>query len=73
VPPVIAGREGNSKSLRHVAIKKMKSGDSWAYSSGNILIIGWKDKKVMLMMSTYNDTPMEKMVTVQKESQRKEI
>jgi hypothetical protein len=38
---------------------------------GNVLIMGWKDKRVVLMMSTYHDTSMEKMVTTQKRGQQK--
>jgi hypothetical protein len=62
----IAGRVSNPKRLRQGAMKKKESGDTWAYRSGNVLLMGSKDKRVMLMMSTYNDTPMEKMVTIQK-------
>jgi hypothetical protein len=47
-------------------MKKLKSGDTCAYRSGNVLIMGWKDKRVVLMMSTYHDTSMEKTVTIQK-------
>jgi hypothetical protein len=46
-------------------MKKMKSGDTFSYRSGNVLLIGWKDKWVVLMMSTYHDTSMEKIVTIQ--------
>jgi hypothetical protein len=39
--------------VRQGAMKKTKSGDR------NILIMGWKDKRVVLMMSTYHDTSVE--------------
>jgi hypothetical protein len=53
---IIAGRVGNPKPLRKGAMKKMKSGDTFAYRRGNVLLMGWKDKLVVFMMSTYHDT-----------------
>jgi hypothetical protein len=41
-------------------MKKMKSGDTFAYRRGNVLLTGWKDNRVVFMMSTYHDTSMEK-------------
>jgi hypothetical protein len=41
-------------------MKKMKSGDNCTYGSGNILIMGWKDTKMMLIMSTYRDKSLGK-------------
>jgi hypothetical protein len=54
-------------------MKKMKSGDTFTYRSGNVLLMGWKDKRVVLMISTYHDTSMEKTVTIQKGGRQKEI
>jgi hypothetical protein len=70
---IIAGRVGNPKTVRQEALKKMKCGDISGYRNGNILVMGWKDKRVVLMISTYHDTSMEKVVTVQKGGQQKEI
>jgi hypothetical protein len=70
---ITAGRVGNPKPVRQGAMKKMKSGDTCAHRSGNVLIMGWKDKRTVLMMSTYHDTSMEKMVTIQNGDQQKEI
>jgi hypothetical protein len=47
-------------------MKKMKSGNIFAYRSGNVLLMGWNDKRVDLMMSTYHDTSMEKIVAIEK-------
>jgi hypothetical protein len=41
-------------------MKKMKSGATFAYRREIVLLMGWKDKRVVLMMSTYHDTSMEK-------------
>jgi hypothetical protein len=54
-------------------MNKMKSGDIFAYRSGNVLLMGWKNKRVVLMLSTNNDTSMENKVTIQKGGQQKEI
>jgi hypothetical protein len=35
--------------------------------------MGWKDKKAVLMMPTYHDTSMEKIVTIQKGVNRKKL
>ncbi|XP_023724806.1 piggyBac transposable element-derived protein 4 isoform X2 [Cryptotermes secundus] len=70
---IIADRVGNPKPVRQGAMKKMKSGDTCSYRSRNVLLMGWKDKRVVLMMSTYHDTSMEKIVTIQKGGQQKEI
>jgi hypothetical protein len=35
-------------------MKKMKSDDTCAYRSGIVLIMGGKDRRVVLMMSTYH-------------------
>jgi hypothetical protein len=35
--------------------------------------MGWKDKRIVLMMSVYHDISVEKVVTVQKGGQWKEI
>jgi hypothetical protein len=70
---IIAGRVGNPKPVRQGALKKMKCGDISGYGNGNILLMGWKDKRVVLMTSMYHDTSMEKVVTVQKVGQQKEI
>jgi hypothetical protein len=32
--------------------------------------MGWKEKRVVLMMSTYRNTLMEKMMTIQKGGKR---
>jgi hypothetical protein len=70
---IIAGRVGNPKPVRQGSTKKMKRGGTCAYRNGNVMIMGWKDKRVVLMMSTYHDTSMEKVVTIQKGGQQKEI
>jgi hypothetical protein len=54
-------------------MKKIKSDDTCAYRSGNVLIKGSKDKRAVFMMSTYRDTSKEKMVIIQKGEQQKEI
>jgi hypothetical protein len=59
--------------VRKGALKKMKCGDISGYRNGNIFVMGWKDKRVVLMISTYHDTSMEKVVTVQKGGQQNEI
>jgi hypothetical protein len=41
-------------------MKKMKSVDTFAYRCGKVLLMGWKDTRAVLMMSTYHDTAMEK-------------
>jgi hypothetical protein len=46
---ITAGRAGNPKTVRKGAMMKMKSGDTFAYRYGNALLLGWKDKKVVLM------------------------
>jgi hypothetical protein len=56
---IIAGRVGNRKPLRMGAMKKMKSGDTFAHRRENVLLMGWKNNRVVLMMSTYHDTSME--------------
>jgi hypothetical protein len=58
--------------LRQGAIKKVKSGGTSAYRDDSVLIMGWEDK-MMLMMSSYHDESVEKVVTVQKGSSRKKI
>jgi hypothetical protein len=63
---IIAGRVGNPKPVRQEALKKMKCGDISGYRNGNILVMGWKGKRVGLMISTYHDPSMGKVVTVQK-------
>jgi hypothetical protein len=40
-------------------MKKMKSGGTCSYRIGNILIMDWKDKRAVLMMSAYHETSME--------------
>jgi hypothetical protein len=67
---IIARRVGNSKLVRQVALKKMKCGDISGYRNVNILVMGWKDKRVVLIVSTYHDTSMEKF---QKRGKQKEI
>jgi hypothetical protein len=70
---IFTGRVGNQKPVRRVTLNKMKCGDTSGYRNGNNLVMGWKDKRVVLMVSTYHDTSMEKVVSVQKEGQQKEI
>jgi hypothetical protein len=53
-------------------MEKMRSVDICAYRSGNVLIMGWKDNRVVLM-SAYHDTSMEKMVSIPKGGQKKGI
>jgi hypothetical protein len=69
---VIAGRVGSPEPVKQGAMKKMKSGGTCAYRDGSVLIMGWEDKMV-LMMSSYHDTSVEKVVTVQKGSSRKKF
>jgi hypothetical protein len=45
--------------MRQGAMKKMKSGGTCAYRSGNILIMGWKDKRAVLMISAYHETSVK--------------
>jgi hypothetical protein len=54
-------------------MKKMKSGVTFACRSVNVLLVDWKDKRVVLMMSAYHDTSVEKIVTIQKGGPQKEI
>jgi hypothetical protein len=69
---IIAGRVGNPKPVRQRALKKMKFGDISGYRNGNILVMGWKDKTVVPLYPRIM-TSMEKVVTVQKGGQQKEI
>jgi hypothetical protein len=50
---IIAGRVRNPKPVKKGTIKKMKRGDTFAYRRGNFLLMGWRDKRVILMMSVY--------------------
>jgi hypothetical protein len=43
----------------------------FAYRSGNVLLMGWKDKRVVLMISTFHDTSTEKRVNIQNEVKKK--
>jgi hypothetical protein len=70
---IIAGRTGNPKPMRQGAKKKMKSGDICAHISWNFLIMGKKDKRMVLMLFTYNDTPIENVATILKGGQKEEI
>jgi hypothetical protein len=60
---VTAGRVGSSKLVRQGAMKKMNIGER------NILIMGWKDKSVVLMMSIM--THQKEIVTIQKGGQKR--
>ena len=44
-----------------------------AYRNGNLLVMGWKDKRVVLMVSTYHDTEMRNKVTVDKGGKQREV
>jgi hypothetical protein len=57
---IIAGRVCNPKPVRQGAMKKMKNGDTCAYRSGSVLLMSWRDKRVVLMMSTYCEPSMGK-------------
>lgn len=71
---IIAGRVGNPNEIRQGALKKLKkSGDTCAFRNGNVLVMGWKDKRVVLMVSTLHNTEMEKKITIQKGGQRREV
>jgi hypothetical protein len=63
---IISGRCGSPEPVRKGAMKKMESGDTFAHRRGNVLLMGWEDKRVVLIMSAYHDTSVEKMVTIQK-------
>jgi hypothetical protein len=52
-------------------MKKMKGGDT-CLQKRNVLQMGWKDKRVVFM-STYDDTSMGKIVTIQKGASRKKF
>jgi hypothetical protein len=70
---IIAGRVGNPKPVRQGTLKKMKSGDVVAYRSDSVMVMGWKDKRPVIMVSTYHDTSMKKVSTIQKGGQQKDI
>jgi hypothetical protein len=68
---IIVGIVGSRKPVRQEAIRKMKNGDTYAQRSGNVLLMGWKDMRVLLKMCTYHNTSTEKMMTIQKVGQQK--
>lgn len=70
---IIAGRVGNPKPVRQGVLKKLKSGEISAYRNGNVLVMGWRDKRVVIMISTYHDTAMQAVQTIQKGNVQKEI
>jgi hypothetical protein len=41
-------------------MKKMKSGGTCACGNGNVLTMGWEDKRAVLMLSTYHNTSIVK-------------
>lgn len=63
---IIAGRVGNPPQVKQGAIKKMKSGGICAYRNGNILAMGWKDKILVIMITTFHDIKMDKVATIEK-------
>jgi hypothetical protein len=70
---IISGRVGNPKPVRKGAMKKMESGDTLAYRRGNVLLMSWKDNRMVLMMSTYQVTSMGKIVSIQNGGIRKKF
>jgi hypothetical protein len=54
-------------------MKKMKSGNTCVYRIENVPIMSWKEKRVVITMSTHHNTPMEKMATIQKGGKQREI
>ena len=70
---IIAGRVGNPPEVKKGTLKKMKPGQTCAYRKGSTLVMGWKDKRVVIMVSTFHDTGMEKVKTIEKGNLHKEI
>ena len=57
---IIARRSGNPNEIRWGGSeKKEESGDTCAFRNGNVLIMGWKDKRAVLMISTLHNTEMQ--------------
>ena len=50
----------------------MKRGETCGYRNGNVLVLAWKDKRQVTMVSTYHDTKMEKVGTIEKGEQEVE-